>query len=46
MKSLKTCATSVVCVVLQLHHRREPEFQAYDPPTLEMLSLLLMLKFS
>ena len=44
MKSLKTCATSVVCVVLQLHHRREPEFQAYDPPTLEMLSLLLMLK--
>ena len=30
----------------QLHHRREPEFQAYDPPTLEMLSLLIMLKFS
>ena len=35
-----------VCVVLQLHHRREPEFQAYNPPTLEMLSLLIMLKFS
>ena len=35
-----------VCVVLQFHHRRELEFQAYDPPTLEMLSLLIMLKFS
>ena len=46
MKSLKTCTTSVVCVVLQLHHRREPGFQAYEPPTLEMLSLLIMLKFS
>ena len=34
-----------VCVVLPLHHRREPGFQAYDPPTLEMLSLLIMLKF-
>jgi len=24
-----------VCVVLPLHHRREPGFQAYELPTLE-----------
>ena len=23
---MRRCTTSVVCVVLQLHHRREPEF--------------------
>ena len=46
MKRMKKCTTSVVRVVLQLHHRHEPEFQAYDPPTLEMLSLWIMLKFS
>ena len=46
MKSMKTCTTSVVCVVLPLHHRQEPGFQALEPPTLEMLSLLTMLKSS
>ena len=37
LKSMKTCTTSVVCVVLPLHHRREPGFQTYELPTLEML---------
>ena len=35
-----------VCVVLPSRHRQEPGFQALDPPTLEMLSLLTMLKSS
>ena len=40
IKSMKMCVTSVVCVVLPLHHRREPGFLAYEPLTLEMSSLL------
>ena len=39
-----TCKASVVHVVLQLHHRLEPGLQAYELPTLEMSSLLTMLR--
>ena len=43
IRSMKMCATSVVCVVLPLHHRREPGFQAYVPQTLVMSSLSITL---
>ena len=41
-EKMKTCTTSVVCAVLQVHHRREPGFQAYELPILGMSSLLIM----
>ena len=38
------CHKCRVCVVLPLHHRREPGFQAYVPQTLEMSSLSITLR--
>ena len=38
------CHKCRVCVVLPLHHRREPGFQAYVPQTLVMSSLMITLR--